>query len=396
MIVVYASSHGWGHNMRLVPILNELFNYSIELVTTAPEWLIESAMTKFRWHKIAVRHLRTDPGCVQSGPFTIDVEKTVDVWQQAMGEYQSIVESEVQLMKRRGNVRLVISDISFVGQLVAERIGVPSVCIATFDWQFIHRDIIKVNPEFAALMKTVQEISERFDYCLVPGPKCEPLHIGKEQITFHWASRKPRMMKQEIREKLGLTVHMDSVLLSFGGHAIKQLPQEVWAKFENFEFFVLVPNADIDKPPAPNVHFLPSEKWSSMHTDLVNTVDVVMGKIGYGLVSEVLHCKSKFLVVERKGNPESETLTNFIPKVVPYEQITEEQFLAGDWYKLNDLIDRERNPVDYEDCPTDGEAQMAQWIRTLLGDRAPPYIDPRPLVKWAVILIAILLYYIFK
>lgn len=396
MIVVYASSHGWGHNMRLVPILNELFNYRIELVTTAPDWLIQAAMTKRRWHNIEVRHLRTDPGCVQSGPFTIDVEKTIEVWSKAMYDSDRIVQSEVELMKKRGNVRMIISDISFIGQLVAEQIGVPSVCIATFDWQFIHRDIIKNNQKFREIMEKVQTISEKFDYCLIPGPKCEPLHIGKEQISFHWASRKPRMLKHQVREKLGLSLHADSVLLSFGGHAIKQLPQEVWTKFDNFEFFVLVPNSDLAEPPAPNVHFLPSEQWSSIHTDLVNTVDVVMGKIGYGLVSEVLHCKSKFLVVERKGNPESETLTNFIPRIVPYAEITEEQFLAGEWSKLNELVETERNEFDYEDCPTDGEVQIARWIRACLGDREPLPIDPMRLVKWFVLVVAVFLYFFIK
>ena len=389
MIVVYASSHGWGHNMRLVPIIDALFDYNIELVTTAPEWLIQTSLTRFRWHKVRIRNLKTDPGCVQASPFEIDSEKTVEAWRKTMAECDSLVKSEVELLKKRGRVRMIISDISFVGQLVAEKLGVPSVCVATFDWQFITKELMEKDAEFREIMERVQEISERFDYCLVPGTICMPLNIGKERVSFDWVSRKPRMPRPEMRTKLGLSLHMDSVLISLGGHSVMELPGDVWERFENFQFFVLVPNSDIEQPPAKNVHFLPSEKWSGLHVDLVNTVDVVMGKLGYGLCSEVLHCRKRILAVDRPGNPECAVLKKCVAPVVPYAEISVDDFLKGNWYKLNELVDVERNSLDYSECRTDGEVEIARWIHTKLGDRQPLYFDPIAILKWIVMAIAI-------
>lgn len=397
MIVVYCSSHGWGHNVRMIPILNELFNYKIEVVTTAPEWLIESSMTNKRWHKITYRNLRTDPGCVQSDPFTIDIDATIEAWKESMAISDEMIKREVEIMKQRGNVRLIISDISYVGQVVAEQIGVPSVCVATFDWAFIHYEQRGKSPEFDKIMDQVAEVSAKFDYCLMPGAVCLPLGIGKQQIQFNWVSRKPRYERSDIRAKLGLGLYDDSVLLSFGGHTVNSIPAQVWSRFRQYHFFVLVSDPSKEEPPASNVHLLSSEEWSGLHVDLVNTVDVVMGKLGYGLLSEVLTTKSKFLVVDRPGNPECDVLKKVAPPVVPYRQITREQFLRGDWYKLNELIEVERNDLDYSECPTNGEVEIAAWIRKLLGDSAPICKNPKNLViPIIVLIIAIIMYFFLK
>ena len=391
MIVIYASSHGWGHNMRLVPIINELFEYNIELVTTAPEWLIQTSMTRSRRHKVRVRHLKTDPGAVQANPFEIDTEKTIESWRDTFRNYEQIVKSEVELLKKRGNVRLIISDISFIGQLVAEHLKVQSICVATFDWAFIHRDLMAQNSEFSDIIHQIQDISARFDFCIIPGPACLPLNIGKKQLSFDWVSRKPTVSRPDMRDKLGLALHMDSALISLGGHAVMKLPKDVWSRFDNFQFFVLVPNSDLEEPPAGNVHFLPSEKWSGLHVDLVNTVDVVIGKLGYGLCSEVLHCRGRILAVDRPGNPECAVLKKAVAPVVPYAEMSEEDFFAGNWYKLNELVDRERNSLDYSECRTDGEVQIAKTIRNILGDREPFYFDRNAMVKWLVLVVGVLI-----
>jgi len=138
VIVCYASEGGWGDSVRLVPIIDALFNYRVDLVTTAPERLVRLSLTRFRWRRLTIRHLETDPGRVHSDPFSTDAGKTVAAWRRTLAGVNELVSAEVALLRRRGTVRLVISDISFIGRLVAERLGVPAVCVATADWEFAH------------------------------------------------------------------------------------------------------------------------------------------------------------------------------------------------------------------------------------------------------------------
>lgn len=394
MLVVYTSSHGWGHNARMIPIINELYEYPIEVVTTAPEWFIRTSILKQRKNPLTIRQLKTDPGCVQFDPFTIDVEHSIEAWKDIFGQKDVLLPKEVEYLQTKGPIKLIISDISYFGQLVAEELKVPSVCVATFDWPFIYRDIRKNNKDISEIMDKIAEIDARFDYCLIPGSVCHPLKIGKKQVQFNWVSRKPHIPRPEMREILGLELHMDSCLLSFGGHAIQQIPQEVWGRFENWIFFVMVPNDKMFDSPARNVHLLPSEEWSGRHVDLVNTVDVVIGKLGYGLCSEVLTCNKNMLAVRRKGNPEDEVLKNYMQSVLPLGELTEEQFQKGEWYPINALVEMERNDIDYIKYEVNGEEQIGQWIRKLLGDRKPLEIDLYK-YRWVILIFAMMIYLYF-
>ena len=183
--------------------------------------------------------------------------------------------------------------------------------------------------------------------------------------------------------------------MTFGGHLLNNLPSKCWEKYRDFHFLVLVPEAKInDPPPADNVHYLSDKEWSGYHTDLVNTVDVVMGKLGYGTCSEILHCKKPFLCVKRVANPECEFLTPVMKASVPMIEITCEQFLIGDWDVLEDIINVTRDPNKYEDVETNGEVQIAQWVRYKLNDKEPREINYHLLI--AVILLIVLIIFVYK
>lgn len=390
MILIYCSSHGWGHCARMLPIIDQLYEYKIEVVTTAPEWLFTTSMTNKRRYPLIIREFKTDPGCVQSDPFRMDIPKTIAAFKEVFNNYDSMLNNEVAYLKtKKDKIRLIISDISCFGQLVAERLNVLAICVSTFDWPFIYQNVRHVDPEFSGILDQIEQINRRFAYCLIPGTVCKPLLMGKEQIQLNWCSRKPRLERAEVLERLGFSLDVDMVLMTFGGHLTNSLPTECWKKYNDFEFLVLVPDAKVnDPPPADNVHFLSDKQWSGFHTDLVNTVDVVVGKLGYGTCSEILHCKKPFLCVKRIGNPECSFLTPVMKSSVPMFEITPEQFLIGDWDALSDLVNMKRNN-QYVDIETNGEKQIAQWVRYILNDTEPKsHID---IHKFIAIVLSILL-----
>lgn len=400
MIVIYCSSHGWGHCARMLPIIDQLYEYKIEVVTTAPEWLFTTSMTHKRRYELKIREFKTDPGCVQSDPFRMDIPKTITAFVSVFNNYDSMLVDEVKyLTSQKDKVRLIISDISCFGQLVAERLSCPSVCVSTFDWPFIYQKVRHVNSEFSRIIDQIETINRRFDYCLVPGTICEPLLMGKQQIQLHWCSRKPRLERSEVLRRLGFFIDADLVLMTFGGHLTNNLPTECWSKYKDFEFLVLVPDAKVnDKPPAENVHFLSDKKWSGFHTDLVNTCDVVIGKLGYGTCSEILHCKKPFLCVKRIANPECGFLTPVMKSAVPMVEITPEQFLIGDWDAISDLVNAKRTN-EYVDIETDGEKQIAQWVRYILNDKEPRFmfdIHAFIALMLSVLLISFMVYFFSK
>jgi len=143
-------------------------------------------------------------------------------------------------------------------------------------------------------------------------------------------------------------------------------------------------------PPAPNVHWIACKEWAHAGADIVNTVDIVFGRLGYDLVAEALHCRRSVLAVASDG-PEDAALLAEPRRVVPCADITGEQFAAGEWYKLGDIVGVERVPGEYGECATDGSAAIAAWIRTFLGDGTPRYVSPWALVKRIVLPVAVAL-----
>ena len=86
---------------------------------------------------------------------------------------------------------------------------------------------------------------------------------------MHWASRKPTIDSTDVRKMLGLGPFDDSVLFSFGGHALTGISSKIWTNFENLQFFVLVPKEDCEKKQSSlpiNVHLLPQEEWRPQKT----------------------------------------------------------------------------------------------------------------------------------
>jgi hypothetical protein len=393
MIVVYASDDNC-HTIRVLPILNELFNYRIEMVTVVPESVVRSGITKFKYRRLTVRNQSTDPGCIQCTPFTVDIPGTVSSWNHTFATEKDRVDREVRRLRSQ-NVRLIISDISYFGQIVAEQLRIPSICVASYDWPFIFRAFRSDDPDLASIIDRLSQISSRFDYCVIPGVQCDSLTIGKECLSFDWVSWKPRMSRTSVRDRLKLSIYQAAVLLNLGIDSVKQISDKIWNLFHEIDFFLIVPKDRLWTPTSVNLNLLAGEEWSKFHVDIVNAVDIVFGKLEYVSVSEALNCKTRFIAVEAIASPECAMLRKALVPVVPYREITYNQFVAGDWYCINELLDVERRPDKFQECRTAGEVEIARWIRRLLGDSEPKYYDPRPVVRvlpYFIAIFAILLY----
>jgi hypothetical protein len=216
----------------------------------------------------------------------------------------------------------------------------------------------------ASILDRVSQTSARFDYCIVPGAG-DIQTIGKEQLSFDWVSRKPGMSRTAKRERLKLSVYPEAVVLGLGGDLARNVPDKVCRLFHDSDFFLVLPKSYIWALVCANVHLLPSEEWSKFDVDLVNGVDAGMGTLEHVLVSEAIHCKTRFISVcgEPRRTPESAVLRRALAPVGPCREITCHQFSAGYWDCIHELLDAERRPGEFDDCRTAGALEIAHWIR---------------------------------
>ena len=78
--------------------------------------------------------------------------------------------------------------------------------------------------------------------------------------------------------------------------------------------------------------------------DLVNSASCVVGKAGYGTVSECWGMNTPFGGIFRRSFRESDILRNFCKKNLITEEFSYSHFLSGEWLNfVSGFIDRAKN-----------------------------------------------------
>ena len=86
----------------------------------------------------------------------------------------------------------------------------------------------------------------------------------------------------------------------------------------------------------PSARFL-SMPFESYVPDLINAADVVLGKVGYGFVSECLVHGTPLIFISRSCWPEEEYLVKLVSEYNAGFQMSAEDFASGSW---GDALDR--------------------------------------------------------
>ena len=136
MLVFYVSSHGFGHLTRCLAIIDRLLDTcDKEIFIVCGKNQIEFARTYFEKHKnIGYRELTTDIGLInKKESLEIDKEKLEIELEVFIETWDSIVLEEVNYFENK-KITLINSDISAIGFLVAEKLGVKSLGISNFTW----------------------------------------------------------------------------------------------------------------------------------------------------------------------------------------------------------------------------------------------------------------------
>ena len=263
-IVVYVSSHGFGHAVRSTELIQALTarqaDARIVIRTSAPRWLF----ARIESPRIVVEPCDTDPGLVESDGLTIDERATAA---RAAVFYR---ESDRRVADERARLNairpaIVVGDIPPLGFAAAREAGMPSAAVANFMWDWVYA----YYPEFEALAPGVLgTISGAYAGATVAlrlplGGGFGTMPGVVEDVPF--ITRRSVRDPAETRRLLNIDPVGPLVLWSFGGSGIAP-----GGASGRSGLSVLVP---------PRI--MPAELG---HEDLVAAADIVVSKPGYGIV----------------------------------------------------------------------------------------------------------------
>jgi hypothetical protein len=319
-----------------------------ELFTTCRSWIFEDTLTRpFGYHEV-----RTDVGVVQLSPLEEDVEATLLALNRFMPFDPEMVSDLVVRVKRLG-CRAIVCDISPLGIAVAKGAGLPCVLIENFTWDFIYEPYMLTVPELEPHVHYLRTIFSQADYHIQTAPMCR---TSDRAMPVPPISRKPRTAPGQIRKLLNIPDGAKMVLVSMGG--VPDKFRFLQRLSDKLDAYLVIPGANGAASDNDKVIPLPAHS-RFFHPDLLQAVDLLLGKAGYSTIAEAYHSGTPFAYVPRPKSPESPALERFIADHLPSRAVSAKAYDEGRWIdRLPDLLRMQPAAPSAEN----GADVVARWL----------------------------------
>lgn len=283
----FVSSHGFGHAARTRTILKELQGLAaVTVYSTAPHWF---------WGDLSVRHERyqADIGCIQKETLTIDEHATCYAYRAFQSEKHRRFD-EVSRYHYATPFDGIVSDIAPEPLEFANLLGIKSLLVANFTWLEIYEPMPAMSP----VMPELERQYSQADVVCIPG-----LRTGMTWAKTAFHVDPVAELGSCIREKLNPKTRYTKVIYIDAGRWGADISWHNAANYVN-TLFVRI-GTRLEHLPE---NVLQLEFGDVRHADLVKSVDLVVSKPGYGIVTECLANGTPWGCIPRRGFAEDDVL----------------------------------------------------------------------------------------
>ena len=240
------------------------------------------------------------------------------------------------------SISLVLCDATPLSCIAGKTAGAKVILVTNFTWDFCYREMLRtVIADGRCSPEMLIEYQEMVDQCSkdtcmcdlylqYPGKTQLPLGFNGKVVDGPLIARCPR--NHGLRQELGFASNEKVLLLGFGGHDM------AWSFNDNF----LPSGWSCCVLGAKPSQIMPSDRWHALSydchvPDLIHMADAVLGKLGYGFVSECLSAGTALVFVPRIDWPEE----HFLEKLLCDEynagvRMPIEDFISGNWTRYLD------------------------------------------------------------
>ncbi|KAL2067575.1 hypothetical protein VTL71DRAFT_2000 [Oculimacula yallundae] len=336
----YISGHGYGHATRSSQIISALLSSSpttyVTVITTAPQHLFPVS------DRISFISGEVDSDIIQPQPYTIDAEASFTTLSTFLKKAETPeFQAKMDAILDESKCNLVLADASYGSAWRgAKRRGIKSIFVSNFSFDAIFEKLLAFLPEEkrqegSEMVMELQKMYAEFDHVVrLPG------YIAFPFIENHWTPeekkrkvidaplvfRPARKGRDEVLTSLGVPSAMMGfkvLLVQFGGqlsqeNSVREVPKlpEGWICLWS------------EKMDDPRFYKFPRDVYAP---DLVGASDMVLGKIGYGTVSECLGMDKSLICVLRPMFAEEAGLLSYMTNNGSCQEISVADYESGDW-----------------------------------------------------------------
>ncbi len=344
-IAFYVSGHGLGHAARAIEVMRALLAQApetrIAVRTSASRWIFDRTAPP----SVEVRPAQVDTGMAQIDSLRIDEAATVADAASFYRDFDRRVDADAAWLAAFAP-DVVVGDIPPLAFAAARRVGVPSIAIGNFTWDWIYAAYDGFRSHASHVIPTIQAA-----YATATRVLRLPLHGGFDGLThlvqdIPFIVRRSTRDRAETRRRLGLADGQPALVASFGGYGV-ELPL---AALRRSRAFTLV-----------DASAATLDACGLQYQDVIAAVDIVVSKPGYGIVSECLANGAALLYTSRGRFVEYDVFVAGMPRVLRCRYLPPDDLLAGRWdAAVTALL---RQPPPPERPALDGAAHA---VRSLL------------------------------
>jgi len=334
-VVFFISGHGFGHASREVEVMNALggrLGDDLRLIirsAVGPPLLERTLKVPYE-----LRPGICDTGVVQTNSVTHDDRATIAAAAEFYGAFDARVAAEAEAL-RHDHVDLVVVDIAPLGLAVAAALGVPSVFIANFTWDWIYEG----HEGFAAAAPVVIETIRRahahatITLKLPLSPSFAGSGLGDVR-DLPLIARRSTHSRTDTRAHFGLPQSRKIALLSFGGYGLSELNLSDVDCADEWD--LVVTDRSVSDSPAtrlPYVHAISESGLAGVfrYEDLVAAADAVITKPGFGIIGECATAGTPMVYTSRGDFREYDVLVEEMPRVLRCAFISQADLFGGRW-----------------------------------------------------------------
>ncbi len=369
-IVWYVSGHGFGHASRDIEIINALRErrpgLPVVVRTGAKRWIFDLTLRA----PVEFQQVECDTGVVQIDSLRLDEAATIRRAAAFYADFDAKVAAERDLL-RSLRPALVVGDVPPLAFAAARAAGIPSIAVANFTWDWIYEDYEPERFGAVDLVRQVRDACGQADLFLRL-PMWGGFEMAPPEATrdLPLVARRSTRHPDETRKALGLPLDRKLVLLSFGGHGLRDVSPRAFDAFGGEFVAVLTGHLEMSDAARRSdrgvVEFDEQALYGAgwRYEDLVAAVDVVATKPGYGIIAECAAHQTSLLYTSRGNFIEYEVLVQEMPRYVRSQYIPQEALFAGEWLPyLEELLGQDHpEPADVS-----GAAVAAELILERMG-----------------------------
>jgi hypothetical protein len=352
-LVVAVSPHGFGHAAQVAPVIAALVErlpaLRVTVQSTVAGWFLRQRIgTDFQ-----LVERSTDFGLIMNSALDIDLESSASAYANLHRSWEARVSEEASWLRALAP-DLLLADVPYLSLAAAQAAAIPALALCSLNWADIYRYYFAHRREARQILEQMETAYSAAGAFLCPEP-CMPMGWLNNSVNIAPIAARGQNRRPALNELLGLDSATALVLVAPGGVQTR-FAMERW-------------------PADQDIHWLVSDKWRVVHpcatalertgmtfTDLVTSCDAVLGKCGYGTVTECVANGTPLLYIPRPDWPEEPTLLSWLNEHRAAVEVSPQTLASGGF---GDSVAAART-LQVKRCVPDGAEQAAAVLQAYL------------------------------